>query len=333
MSSVFDVRASYKPFQYPWAFEYYRKQQQAHWLPEEVAMKEDIDDFEHKLTDSERSVITQLLKFFVQADVHVADNYMDRLAQRFKLPEIRMMLTTFAAFEVLHAHAYSYLSDSLHLDKDPTFYSKFMDIKAMREKSEFMEEVHADSTSEIARCLAIFGGFIEGVQLFSSFAILNSFPRRNLLKGTGQIITWSIRDESLHCEAITKLFRTVIEENKRVWNDSMKKKLYSAAETVVELEDAFIDACFELGDIPGMKAKDVKRYVRFMANRRLGDLGLKSIFGKQTNPFPWLEMAISGIEHGNFFETRSTNYAKAVIRDDLVREPRVVERNLPIKAA
>ncbi len=325
--SVFDTRANYKPFQYPWAFEFYKRQQQAHWLPEEVAMKEDVDDYDHKLTPAERNVVTQILKFFVQADIDVGNNYMDRLSQHFKLPEIRMMLSVFGSFEALHAHAYAFLSDSLNLDRDATFYSRFMDIKAMRDKHEFLEGIKADTPAEIARCLAIFGGFVEGVQLFASFAILNSFPRRNLMKGTGQIITWSIRDESLHAEAITKLFRTTIEENKRIWTDAFKKKLYDACETVVELEDAFVDACFELGDIPGLAAKDVKTYVRFMANRRLGDLGLKSVYkGVKTNPFPWLDSAINGVEHSNFFEQRSTGYSKGAIREDLERVPRTIER-------
>lgn len=318
--SILDSRTGYKPFQYPWCFDLYRLQQQAHWLPEEVPMKEDINDYDQKLTDGDRRVLTQVLKFFTQADLGVADNYIDRLTSRFHLPEVRMMLSAFAAMEAVHAHGYSFLSDSLNLDRDPTFYSAFNDIAAMRAKHDFLATVEVHDTASLARDLAIFGGFVEGVQLFASFAILFNLPRRNLMKGTGQIITWSIRDESLHCRGITKLFRTLIEENPSLWTDGFKRELYDACETVVGLEDAFVDACFDLGDIPGMRAQDVKTYVRHMANVRLGDLALKPIYTDvKANPFPWLDAAINAVEHVNFFEGRSTSYAKAAILDDLPR--------------
>ncbi len=317
--SIFAKRASYKPFAYPWCFEAYRQQQQAHWLPEEVPMAEDIADYA-RMTEPERRVVTQLLKFFTQADVAVSDNYLDHLNSRFHLPEVRMMLSAFSAMEAVHAHGYSYLSDSLGLDRDPTFYSGFLDIKAMRDKQDFMRSVEVTDLRSLARDLAIFGAFVEGVQLFASFAVLYSFPRRNMLKGTGQIITWSIRDESLHCRSITRLFRTVVEENPSLWDDAMKKDLYDACEKVVALEDAFVDACFELGDIPGLRAADVKGYVRFMANSRLADLGLKPVFNKaKVNPLPWLEAAVNGASLTNFFEQRSTDYAKAAILEDMPR--------------
>lgn len=318
--SILGSRTSYKPFEYPWCFDAYKKQQQAHWLPEEVPMAADVADYA-TLAEPERRVVTQLLKFFVQADIDVGNNYMDHLTQHFHLPEVRMMLSVFGSFESLHAHAYAYLSDSLNLDKDPTFYSAFLNIAAMKEKHDWLGGLKTDDVAGLAKRLAIFGGFVEGVQLFSSFAILNSFPRRNLLKGTGQIIAWSIRDESLHCESISKLFRTIMQENPALWTDELRKDLYDACEKIVELEDAFIDACFELGDIPGLTAADVKRYVRYMANIRLSDLGLKAIFkGVEENPFPWLETMIRGVEHSNFFEQRGTSYAKGLITDDLPRE-------------
>lgn len=319
--SIFATRASYKPFAYPWCFEAYKKQHQSHWIPEEVPMGDDLADYA-KLTEPERRVITQLLKFFTQADIDVADNYMDHLSQHFKLPEVRMMLSAFGSFEAIHADAYAYLSDSLHLDKDPEFYASFMQIKEMRDKHDWLSGLESGDRRGLAKRLAIFGGFVEGVQLFASFAILNSFPRRNLLKGTGQIISWSIRDESLHCESISRLFRTIMEEEPHLWTDAFRGELYDACEKVVALEDAFVDACFQLGDVPGLAAADVKRYVRYMANIRLGDLGLKPIFkGVDVNPFPWLEAMIRGVEHVNFFEQRGTSYSKAMIRDDLPRGP------------
>ena len=319
--SVFDTRLSYKPFQYQWCFDAYERQNNVHWMPKEQPMGDDQADY-GRMAESERRVVTQILRFFTQADLGVADSYMDHIIQRFHLPEVRMMLSTFGAFEAIHADAYDYLAASLALDADPRFYSSFMDIASMRAKHDWLSGIQSADRRGLAKRLAIFGGFVEGVQLFASFAILNNFPRRNLLKGMGQVVSWSIRDESLHSESISRLFRTIMEEEPALWTDALRGELYDACEHVVALEDAFVDTCFELGDIPGMRAADVKRYVRYMANIRLGDLGLKSIFkGVEANPFPWLEAMIRANSRTNFFEGRSTDYAKAVIVDDMPRAP------------
>lgn len=313
-------RLFYKPFEYPWAFDAFKKQNQAHWLPEEVPMDQDLKDYRFGLSDSERKVVTQILKFFTQADIDVANNYMDRLLNHFQLPELRMMLSSFTAMEAVHVHAYAYLSDSLNLDSDDNFYSSFLDIEEMKDKHDYLSNIKIDSRRDLAKVVAIFGGFVEGVQLFSSFAILNSFPRRNLLKGTGQIVTWSIKDESLHCTSMCKLFRTLIEEDGRIWTDKFKRELYEACRHIVELEDRFIDVCFEMGDIPGLKSEDVKSYVRYMADIRLGDLGLKPFYKISKHPLPWLDTMINTVEFSNFFEQRATNYTKGAIIDDMGTE-------------
>jgi ribonucleoside-diphosphate reductase beta chain len=330
--TVLGSRVHYKPFEYEWAFAAYRKQQQAHWLPEEVPMNEDVVDYDHKLSEGERRVVTQSLRLFTQMDLDVSANYIDHLIGRFHLPEVRMMLSAFSAMESVHAQAYAYLSDSLNLDRDSTFYAGFMDVPAMRAKHEYLAELPADrSVAGLAKRLAVFGGFVEGVQLFSSFAILNSFPRRNLMKGTGQIITWSIRDESLHSSSIIRLFRTVVEEHPRVWTDDLKRDIYGACEQCVTLEDAFVDACFDLGDITGLRAQDVKRYVRYMANVRLGELGLKPRWpDAKANPFLWLDAMLQQT-HTNFFENRETSYSKGLLVDDLPKGPIVHARGQRIQ--
>jgi ribonucleoside-diphosphate reductase beta chain len=318
-TSILGQRNFYKPFSHAWCFEAYKKQQQAHWIPEEIPIAKDLKEYNFNLTAAEKKIVTETLRFFTQADMDVSNNYMDRLLKHFHLPEVRMMLGTFASFENLHVHAYSYLSDSLNLDSQSNFYSSFMDIKAMREKHNYLDKIEITDVGSLAKCLAIFGGFVEGVQLFSSFAILNSFPRRGLLLGVGQIITWSIRDESLHAQSISRLFREVISEHPSLWTDDFKKELYQACRDCVKLEDAFIDACFDMGDIEGLKAADVKKYVRYMADIRLGDLGLKKNYHVKEHPLPWLETITNTLEHGNMFETKITNYSKGTIIDDLVR--------------
>lgn len=314
---LLDTRNFYKPFAYPWAYNYFKIQNNLHWIAEEVPLGDDIKDFNTKLNQNEKNIVSQVLKFFTQGDLDVQNNYIARLMGKFNLPELQMMLATFNAFEAIHVNAYAYLSDSLNLDSDHTFYQSFLNIKEMKDKHDYMENLTINNISDLARVIAIFGGFIEGVQLFSSFAILNSFPRRNLLKNTAQVITYSIRDESLHCAAMTKLFRTLIEENPTIWNDELKKSIYEACKQVVALEEAFIDVCFGMGDIEGLKAKDLKKYIHYLADVRLGDLGLKPVYRVKKHNLQWLDNMINATEHANFFEARATNYSKASIIDDM----------------
>jgi ribonucleoside-diphosphate reductase beta chain len=181
----------------------------------------------------------------------------------------------------------------------------------MLDKHEYLSNFGMSSPVNIAKTLAIYSGFTEGVQLFSSFAILLNFPRHNLMKGMGQIITWSVRDETLHVEGMSKLFRSFIQENPHLWNDDLKYEIYCAAERTVEQEDAFIDLCFEGAEVPDLTPEEVKEYIRYIADRRLLGLGLKKIFGSEKNPLVWLDYMLNGVEHANFFENRATEYSRA----------------------
>ena len=304
-----DGRNYYKPFDYPWAYEGYKLQLKMHWVPEEVPLSEDIKDFNHRLSENEKTLISQIFRFFTQSDVDVAGGYCQYYLPTFKKPEVRMMLSAFAAMEANHIDAYSLLIETLGFSDDE--YKMFMNYEAMKDKHEYLEKFNMDTPENIAKSLAVYSGFTEGVQLFSSFAILLNFPRHNLMKNMGQIISWSVRDENLHTEYLTKLFRTYIEENPHLWTDALKSSLYSIAERIVELEDAFIDTVFESGPLPGLGPNDVKMYIRYIAGRRLNQLGLKNIFHINDNPLPWIDAMINGVEHTNFFENRPTEYAKA----------------------
>ena len=167
---------------------------------------------------------------------------------------------------------------------------------------------------DIAKTLAVFGGFTEGLQLFASFAILMNFPRFNKMKGMGQIVTWSVRDESLHTNSIIRLFKTFISENEDIWTEELQHELYIAASTIVDHEDAFIDLAFEMGGVEGLVAADVKQYIRYIADRRLGQLGLNPIHHIDSNPLPWMDEMLNGVEHANFFENRATEYSRAATR-------------------
>jgi ribonucleoside-diphosphate reductase beta chain len=309
MSNLLEEREYYKPFNYPWAFQYYKDQQRMHWMPEEANMQEDKRDYDDKLSPANRQLVNHIFRFFTQADVDVCCGYAKHYLPTFKQPEVRMMLAAFAAMEAVHQEAYSTLLDTLGFSDDE--YQKFSEHKEMLDKHEHLANFGMDTPMNIAKTMAVYSGFTEGVQLFSSFAILLNFQRHNLMKGMGQIVTWSIRDETLHVEGMTKLFRTFIQENPELWNDDLKYEIYCAAERTVELEDAFIDLCFESAELPNLTAEEVKEYIRYIADRRLLQLGMKKIFHSEENPLPWLEEELNAVEHTNFFENRATEYAKS----------------------
>lgn len=310
MTSIFEPRAFYKPFRAEWCFQAYLLQNKIHWLPEEVPLADDIKDWQGKLTSEEKHLLTQIFRFFTQADCDVSEAYVQKYLNAFgQVPEIRMMLTAFANMESVHMHAYALLLDTVGMPEIE--YQAFLKYEAMKNKHDFLSGLSTSNPHEIAKTLAVTSGFIEGVQLFSSFAILLNFSRFNKMKGMGQIVTWSIRDESLHVESLIKLFRAYIKERPKVWNDKLKGEIYVAATEIVNQEDAFIDLCFEMGEIEGLEAADVKKYIRYIADRRLIALGMKGIFKHKKNPLEWLDHILNGVEFGNFFEVRTTEYSKA----------------------
>jgi ribonucleoside-diphosphate reductase beta chain len=307
--SLLEERIVYKPFRYPWAYDAWLTQQRIHWLPEEVPLAEDVKDWHKKMTGAERNLLTQIFRFFVQADVEVNNCYMKHYSQVFKPTEIQMMLAAFSNMETIHIAAYSHLLDTIGMPE--VEYEAFMKYEEMKDKYDYMQEWGVETKADIAKTLAVFGGFTEGLQLFASFAILMNFPRFNKMKGMGQIVTWSARDETLHTNSTVQLFRTFIEENPEIWNEQMQQDLYRACDKVVTHEDAFIDLAFEMGGVEGLEPEEVKQYIRFIGNRRLTQLGLNPIYDIEKNPLPWMDEMLNGIEHMNFFEGRATEYTKA----------------------
>ncbi|MEX2631334.1 MAG: ribonucleotide-diphosphate reductase subunit beta [Tistlia sp.] len=310
--SLLDSDPIYKPFKYPWAYDAWLIQQRIHWLPEEVPLAEDVRDWNRKLSPGERNLLTQIFRFFTQSDVEVNNCYMRHYSRVFKPTEVQMMLAAFSNMETIHIAAYSHLLDTLGMPEEE--YSAFLRYKEMKDKYDYMQAFGVETKRDIATTLAVFGAFTEGLQLFGSFAILLNFPRHNKMKGMGQIISWSARDESLHTQSIIRLFRTFCEENPQIWDDDLKRRLYQACETIVTHEDAFVDLAFELEGVEGLTAAEVKAYLRYIADRRLAQLGLQPLYGNQENPLPWLDAMLNGMEHTNFFENRATEYSKAATR-------------------
>jgi ribonucleoside-diphosphate reductase beta chain len=308
-----DERSNFKPFQYPWAYDAWLKHEQSHWLHSEVPMLEDVKDWKNRLTMEEKQFLTHIFRFFTQGDIDVAGGYVKNYLPYFPQPEVRMMLLGFAAREALHVAAYSHLIETLGLPD--TMYNQFLEYQAMKDKHDFVTDIAAQNTTKenTATHIATFSAFTEGMQLFSSFIMLLNFPRNGMMRGMGQIVTWSIVDETMHTENMIKLFRTYIKENPEIWNDDLKSRIYTIAEKMVELEDKFIDLAFGMGPMKNLTSEDVKQYIRYIADRRLISLGMKGIFKVKRNPLPWVEEMINAPTHTNFFENRSTDYAKGAL--------------------
>jgi len=298
---------SYKPFRYAWAYDFWKRQQQIHWMPEEVPLGEDCKDWAAKLNDQERNLLTQIFRFFTQSDVEVNDNYMERYSRVFRPTEIKMMLASFSNMETIHIAAYALLLETIGMPDSE--FSAFTQYKEMKDKHDFMQKFGVETDADILRTVAMFGAFTEGLQLFASFAMLMNFPRFNKMKGMGQIVSWSVRDESLHCEGMIRIFHTLAAETGAL-TDEVKNDIIDCCRQVVKMEDAFIDLAFSMGPVQGMTADDIKQYIRYIADWRLGQLKLPAIYGVKEHPIPWLSEILNGVEHANFFEQRATEYSK-----------------------
>lgn len=312
MSKIQESRIAYKPFDYPWAYDIWKRHEQAHWIAHEVPLHEDVKDWKNRLSAEEKSFLTQIFRFFTQSDIDVSEGYVDYLP-KFEKPEIRMMLMGFGARESIHIDAYSHLIETLGMDEST--YTEFLEYESMAEKHDYFMKHLGDDTILPIKIAAI-SAFTEGLALFSSFIMLLNFPRHGKMKGMGQIVSWSMVDETIHCEGMIRLFREFVEENLHIWNDDTKSKIYTIAEKMVELEDNFVDLAFGMGDMENLTKEDVKKYIRYIADRRLITMGMKGIFGVKKNPLPWVEEMINAPIHTNFFENVSTDYAKGSMKGD-----------------
>ena len=300
---------TYKPFYYSWAVDLTVRHEKAHWIEDEIDLGEDVSDWKtNKVTPIEKDYITNILRLFTQSDVAVGQNYYDQFIPKFKNNEIRNMLGSFANREGVHQRAYALLNDTLGLPDSE--YHAFLEYKEMTDKIEFMQK--ADITTQRGLALALAKSvFNEGVALFASFVMLLNFQRVGKMKGMGKVVEWSIRDESMHVEGNSRLFKAFVAEHPKLVDNEFKKEIYVMAKNVVKLEDKFIQLAYAMGEIEGLTMEEVKTYIRYITDRRLLQLGLKTNFKVKNNPLPWLEWILNGADHTNFFENRVTEYEVA----------------------
>lgn len=325
--SLLKGRNVYKPFTYERFFVRWQTHEKSHWLPNEVPMHDDIDDWENKLTVVQKEFLTNVFRFFTQGDVDVANAYYTQYLPFFRLPEVTMMLGSFAAREAIHIAAYSYLIETLGMPEST--YSEFLEYKEMKEKNDYVNtfcndnilssnkdisKLTSDQLERIATSIALFSGFVEGMQLFSTFAMLLIFPQNGFMKNMGSIVSWSIADETQHVDGMMDLFRTFVEEYRdEIRIDNLRENIIRVAREMVMMEKAFIDLVFDKYDSKeffGLTSDKLKLYIEFIADHRLKTMGFDPIFlTSQTNPLPELAVMINAPTHTNFFENTSTDYA------------------------
>jgi len=310
---LFDERIAYKPFEYP---EYYNegwlKQAQAFWLHTEIPMSGDVKDWNENLTESEKNLVGNILLGFAQTECAVSDYWTQNVVSWFPKHEIQQMAMMFGSQETIHAVAYSYLNETLGLEN----FDAFLQDEATMERFENLTRVDDKSTRNIGRSLAVFSAFAEGVSLYSAFAVLYSFQLRNMLKGIGQQMKWSVRDESLHSKMGCQLFRHMCEEDSGLLEEC-REDIIEAAKAMLDAEEKYIDKMFELGDIENLKAYDLKQFIRKRLNEKLQELGYFDLgqyfaFNQDgAKNLDWFYHLTGGHTHTDFFAVRPTDYSKA----------------------
>lgn len=314
MSKITEERLAFKPFQYQWAYDYWFKQQNAHWLHTEINMQKDVKDWLENLNENEKSAVGFILKGFTQTETEVGTYWSALVPEWFPVPEIKMMAITFGAFETIHATAYSYLNDTLGLDD----FESFLQDEATMDKLNTLINIRKSDTGkyslmDIAKSIAVFSACAEGINLFSSFAVLLSFRKSNRLIGIGQQMIFSVRDESLHSEAGCKLFRTLLEENPHLNTPLLKSEIELAVEESLNAEFNYIEKVFIKGDLETITKDQLKNFMFDRANRKLKELGFKEQYYVDNDllkEMEWFYQLVSGEQQSDFFYNRETNYSK-----------------------
>jgi len=321
-SDLLRTQTAYKPFLHPWAVTLAEEHEKIHWVESEVDLGEDVSQWKHTvdtktsaLTAPDREFITMILKLFTQSDVAVGHNYIDHLLPHFKNNEIRQMLISFAAREGTHQRAYALLNDTLGFPD--TIYEEFLQYEEMKQTITLASDLSMKTPHAVMTSLAK-EIVVEGVGLFAQFAMLLNYQRFGKMKGTCTIVEWSLRDESMHVEGLSELFKAYVNDycaskNRKTLPKSLKDSIKVIVKELAEVEKTFCDLVFGRanGPIEGLTLEEMHSYIEFITNRRMEQIGLETVYEDKTNPIPWLDWIMNGADHSNFFEKRVTDYNAA----------------------
>lgn len=309
--ALLDTRETYKPFLYPQFEEVHRKLYTSFWHPDEVSLSEDLADFKFKLNDSEKEIVSRILKNFVQSEIHVGCFWGDFVSSWFKHPEIQNVSRYISGNETIHAVAYDLLNATLGLEE----YDKLKEDQKLYARIEMLSKKKAKTKEAILKQIFIMSVMGEGVCLFSSFITLFAFTKKNILRGLGQIISWSTLDEQLHSEVGVILFN-LLKKECDLFDDKMKEDLYGIAEEIIEMEMNLIDRVFENTETDVISKQAIKNYIHNKANKQLKKVGLNKKFKvdkellKETDFF---DIMINGESVVDFFANKTTEYSKGLL--------------------
>ena len=309
-------------FKYQWAWDFFKSQERKHWTSDEISLSQDVKDYQ-KASTEEQEFIKKVMQLFTTNEMMVAGRGYTTMLRIFKPMEVQAMLSSFNAREYIHIDNYSLFTETIGLPV--SIYSDFLDIPIMQTKTEYVDKakvkkyedykamdltnVEVDSIyrRDIARMLAVYAGFTEGVSLFAEFAMLMTFQEQGKYPGLCDIVIYSTREEYEHLQGNAQLFRTFIEENPDIWDDELKFDIYEAAREIVAYEHALIDYL----EPPHVDKQVFKDYIEYMADNALAELGMKRNWNTTTNPVPFMD-DILGVVLADFFSGTTTEYSNQI---------------------
>ena len=307
------------PMKHIFAWEAYNVGNANHWLPTEISMQQDIEQWKKPgfLTEDERKAFKTVLGFFTTADSIAANNLVLSFYRHITSPECRMFLLRQSYEEAIHTHAYQYMVESLGLDSGE-IYNMYREVDAIYNKEEFVLSFNEgianpafktgtfENDQKFLENVCVFSLILEGIFFYSSFAVVFGFQRQNKMTGSAEQIQYIMRDESTHLNFGIDMINTIKQEQPELWTEAFQENIRGLVAKAVKLEYTFAAEVFPNG-IFGMNAEGFKQYIEHIADCRLGRVGLAPLFGS-INPFPWMSEAIDLSKEKNFFETRVTEY-------------------------
>ena len=313
-----DVMQLY-PMRHTFAWDAYNVGNANHWLPTEISMQRDIEQWKSKdvLTADERKAFETVLGFFTTADSIAANNIVLALYKHITSPECRMYLLRQGFEEAVHTHAYQYIVESLGMDESRIF-NMYREVEAIYNKDNLVLALNEgifdpnfktgtfESDQKFLENLCVFSLILEGIFFYSSFAVMFGFQRQNKLTGSAEQIQYIMRDESQHLNFGINMINAIKTEQPELWTPEFQQRIIDLGKRAVKLEYTFATEVFPRG-IFGMNADGFKQYIEHIADRRLERVGLATQYNVE-NPFPWMSEAVDLNKEKNFFETRVTEY-------------------------
>ena len=308
------------PFKYDWAWQKYLDGSANHWMPQEINMTNDIVLWksEDGLTEDERTIVKRNLGFFSTADSLVANNLVLALYRLITNPECRQYILRQSLEEAIHTHAYQYCIESLGMDEGEIF-NMYREIPCVSRKAawglKYTQQISdpefktgtVETDKQLLKNLIAFYCVLEGIFFYCGFTQILSMGRRNKMTGTSEQFQYILRDESMHVNFGIDVINQIKIENPHLWDDEMKAEAAQMILEGTELEIMYARDTMPRG-VLGMNAAMMEEYLKFIANRRLTQIGLEEEFKGVSNPFPWMSEIIDLRKEKNFFETRVTEY-------------------------